>query len=249
MFKYVIGNWKMNGSVSGTLDFLNLIHTPELGKDGDTKRISSTIKPVICPPFPLLPLFANHLSQSEIALGAQNCSDKLEGAFTGEVSSELLCDFNCTYVILGHSERRQLFGESNDFIKAKVETAQSMGLNTVICVGETLNQRETGQTVETILKQTFACLPESLNPVKTLIAYEPIWAIGTGKVATIDDIAQVHAPLKAALKEKYVVDIPVLYGGSVNSKNSTQLLEHPLINGVLVGGASLKAEEFLQMVK
>lgn len=215
----------------------------------------SEVDVAICPPFPYLHAVHELLAGSRIALGAQNMYFEPEGAFTGEVSASMLADCGCKYVILGHSERRHVLGEDNEMVNRKVKAAIDFGLNAILCVGELLEERESNKTndvVEAQLRQgLLGILPEQLRQVT--IAYEPVWAIGTGKVATPEQAEEVHAFARETLNKLYGADLAqvvrIQYGGSVKPDNAEGLLSMPNIDGALVGGASLKAEEFSQIVE
>lgn len=188
---------------------------------------------------------------SNIHLGAQNCHHEEKGAFTGEVSTAMLADMGCRYVILGHSERRLYCGEANKLISQKAERALTQGLIPIICVGESLNQRETGIAQKTILEQLEQSIPISAfqSPRGFLVAYEPIWAIGTGLTASQTDIEEMHTLIKAFVSQKQPSNpIPILYGGSVNGANAKAVLSYQNVDGVLVGGSSLKVDEFEQII-
>lgn len=245
MKKLIVANWKMNGSIAFIdkyFDYFNRLNRP-LPKDRDY---------VFCPPFPYLSQVVakiTALSNPAIYLGAQDCHPEPSGAFTGDVSAPMLKDLGCHYVIVGHSERRRLdadYSDSDDLVKRKAEAVLQAELTPIICVGETLWERETGHTIDRLISQITGSLP-SLDFVRSsqsiVIAYEPIWAIGTGKVPTADQITEVHA----ALREHLSPQCRILYGGSVTKKNAQQLLDIPNVNGLLVGGASLKPEEFVQI--
>jgi len=209
---------------------------------------------VICPPFTALTTVASELRDSEIGLGAQNMHHQTEGAYTGEVSPLMLKEIGCRYVILGHSERRTHFKESDAFIQKKVKTALKYSLLPILCVGETLQERESEKHWEVVNRQ----LDQSLADIsaeeisKVVIAYEPVWAIGTGKVASPEQAEEMHAFIRGVLSEKFGEDtatkLYILYGGSVKPDNIESLIEKPNVDGALVGGASLKAESFAQLV-
>jgi triosephosphate isomerase len=194
------------------------------------------------------------LKGSAVGLGAQNCYHETKGAFTGEISLPMLVDMGCQYVILGHSERRAIFKESNQDVNRKVVAALGIGLTPIVCVGETLDQRQAGQTASVVREQIEGSLaglsPEQM--LKLVIAYEPVWAIGTGVVATPQQAAEVHADLRKLLETRYnpqvAASVRIQYGGSVTAENAASLLATPNIDGALVGGASLKAESFLAIV-
>jgi triosephosphate isomerase len=184
-------------------------------------------------------------------VGGQDCHEKPAGAFTGSVSAEMLVDAGATVVILGHSERRSAFGETDADVAAKVEAAIAAGLEPIVCVGETLQQREAGDAIAVVSGQVAGSLPSSLAERDFAVAYEPVWAIGTGLTPTLDQIAEVHAAVRAAIVEKLgegARTAPILYGGSVKPDNARDILATPDVGGALVGGASLKAEDFMPIV-
>ena len=207
------------------------------------------VKSAVCPPYPYLAQVQQVLSGSGIAWGAQNMSQFESGAYTGEVSAAMLVDFGCRYVIVGHSERRAIFGESNHVVAQKYEAALAAGLTPVLCVGETLEQREAGSTEVTVAAQLDAVLETSgvKSFAQAVIAYEPVWAIGTGKTAAPEQAQAVHAFIRGRLAAKdaaVAANVQVLYGGSVKGGNAPQLFAMPDIDGGLIGGASLDPEEF-----
>ena len=243
---FIAGNWKMFKTVS---EAVNLVQTI---KAGVNKVTDCTM--VICPPFTALSSVAPIVENALIDLGAQNMHPETEGAFTGEISPEMIKEFGCRYVILGHSERRHYFGESNDFINEKVKTALKYSFIPIVCVGETLEERDQRRQFEVVKTQFEQSLKELSKEevAKIVIAYEPVWAIGTGKTATPETAEQMQSYIRRLLKEKYSDDIanrvPILYGGSVKPDNIAELMKKPNIDGALVGGASLKAESFVQIV-
>jgi triosephosphate isomerase len=210
---------------------------------------------VIAPPFPALHAVGHVLKGTEIHLSAQNLHEQPAGAYTGEVSAGMLVDAGCEYVIVGHSERRTLFGETNDVINNKLKAGISSGLVPIFCIGETLSEREKGQTFTVVDKQ----IKEGLNNLKTddikriVIAYEPVWAIGTGRTATPEQAQEVHAYIREIIKKAYGEGVSefvaVIYGGSVNPNNIAGLMAHPDIDGALIGGASLNIESFIRIIQ
>jgi triosephosphate isomerase len=240
------GNWKMHKTVAEAVDLVEALLSGV--EDVQDREV------LICPPFTALYPLAPLLSDSAIQLGAQNMYGARQGAFTGEISPVMLLELNCRYVILGHSERRQIFGEDDALINAKVKVAIELGLRPIVCVGETKQQRDAGQAEETTLGQLRAGLgglaAEQLQDV--VIAYEPVWAIGTGDTATPADAQAMHATIRGALAEHFgqnlAETIRILYGGSVKPDNIDSLMEQTDIDGALVGGASLQAESFLRIV-
>ena len=215
---------------------------------------SSTVDVAVCPPNVYLEAVGQAIKGSAVSLGAQNCYHEPKGAFTGEISPQMARDIGCTYVILGHSERRQIFKESNHDVNRKVLAALAIGLTPIMCVGETLDQRQSGQTAAVVREQVEGSLAglSAEQMLKIVIAYEPVWAIGTGVVATPEQAEEVHADLRRLLQTGYNSQVAsalrIQYGGSVNAENATTLLGQPNIDGALVGGASLKADGFLAIV-
>lgn len=205
---------------------------------------------LVCPPYLHIVPVEAELSMA-VSIGAQDCSpfDKTEdgGAYTGDISAEMLKDLHCSFVILGHSERRQYYMESDLMVRQKAKVAHGHGLTTIICVGETEEEREAGKEQEIVAKQLMESLPESANAQNIVIAYEPVWAIGTGKTATVDDITVMHDFIRQKLLEKIegAEKVRLLYGGSVKPANAAQIFAVDNVNGALIGGASLKAEDFI----
>jgi len=199
---------------------------------------------VICPSFPLLYPVAQKIMEIELEIGAQDCHLEEKGAFTGDVSAETLKTVGCSWVIIGHSERRQHHSETNALVNKKAQAAHKAGLKTIICVGESPEVRKEGKTLELIKEQITKSLPSDASYENTVIAYEPIWAIGTGKTATTQDIEEVHNFI-ASIKE----NVKILYGGSVNEKNAAEIFSTKNVGGVLVGGASLKADSFNKIIE
>jgi triosephosphate isomerase len=248
--KIVAGNWKMNKTfdegVKLVTELVNIIRD----------EVRSDAQVVLAPPFPYLTTFGKMVESSpNVALAAQNCAYKASGAYTGEVSAEMLKSIGISYVILGHSERRQYFGETNEQLAEKVNLVLQNGLTPIFCCGETLEQREKGGFVEFVSSQ----LTESLFHLDTsqiekiVIAYEPIWAIGTGVTATSAQAQEMHAALRQHLAAQYgqstADNISILYGGSVGASNARELFAGPDVDGGLVGGASLKARDFVEIIK
>ena len=241
--KMIVGNWKMNG-VSAALMQAEAIRDA-VGTTGQGCRV------VLCPPATLIDRMQSALAGSGVAVGGQDCHEKAAGAFTGSVSAEMLVDAGATFVILGHSERRSAFGETDAVVAAKVEAAIAAGLEPIVCVGETLQQREAGDAIAVVSDQVAGSLPSSLAERDFAVAYEPVWAIGTGLTPTLDQIAEVHAAVRAAIVAKLgdgARTAPILYGGSVKPENARDILATPEVGGALVGGASLKAEDFMPIV-
>lgn len=229
--RLVAGNWKMHGSRAANRALLEAI-LKGLPKDG--------VQCVVCPPFPYLAEVAEQLRGTPTLCGAQNVSEHAQGAYTGEVSAAMLKELGCRYVIVGHSERRQIFGETHAQVAAKFAAARGAGLTPILCVGETLAEREAGRTEEVVARQ--------LGAVKfgdAVLAYEPVWAIGTGKNATPEQAQAVHA----FLRKKVPQDTAIVYGGSVKAQNAAAIFAMPDVDGGLIGGASLVADEFLAIAR
>ncbi len=242
----IAGNWKMNGSRSSIKELLDGI------KAGVGEVKSAEV--VVCAPSIYIADVAAQLEGTDIAWGGQNLSTEPKGAFTGEISADMLLDFNCKYVIVGHSERRSLYGESDEIVAEKFEVARKAGLRPILCIGETLQEREDGVTNDVCARQIMAVIERS--GVEALldgvIAYEPVWAIGTGKTATPEQAQETHAAIRKLIAEKdasVAEQVRIQYGGSMNAGNAAELLAMEDIDGGLIGGASLKAEDFLTICK
>lgn len=240
--KLIAGNWKMNClSADGVALAKAVAEKVKAGKyDCDF---------LICPPFTLLGLVKKCLRGTKIALGAQDVHFAEFGAHTGDISPLMLKDLGCTYTIIGHSERRVDHKESNALINKKAVAAHQAGLNTVICIGETGAERDAGKTIKVCQDEINGSVPSDATAKNTVIAYEPIWAIGTGKTPTANDVEEVHAAIRAALAKKLgkatANKMRILYGGSVKPGNAAELLKLPDVDGALIGGASLKADDFV----
>jgi len=237
--KLVVGNWKMNG---GQIEITQL-----LAGLLDVLPNSPVAEIAVCPPFVYLALVRQLLSGSSIKIGAQNVSNELKGAFTGEIAATMLRECGCDLVIVGHSERRSLYGESDALVAAKTAAALQHELTPIVCVGESLAERDAGLALEVIGKQLDAVMAKlsAAELVRTVFAYEPVWAIGTGRTATPEQAQQVHAFIRQRLAgSTNAQQITILYGGSVKADNAKSLFAQPDIDGGLVGGASLQAEEF-----
>lgn len=244
--KIVAGNWKMNNDLNESISLINGIK--ELLKE------NAEVKTIIAPPFVMLDRAAQLLKGTSIGLSAQNMCYEDSGAFTGAVSAKMLKSVGCEYVILGHSERRTLFGETNSDINKKMKKAISEKLTPIFCIGETLEERESGDMKKVIESQIREGL-EGISEVEfngTIVAYEPVWAIGTGKVATPDQAQEVHLFIRNLLSEIYSTELSenttIQYGGSVKPENAAELIGQPDIDGALVGGACLKAESFIGII-
>ncbi len=242
----IAGNWKMNKTPDEAVALIKALIP--LVKDNDRVDI------VVCPPFVGLAAAKEALAGSNIALGAQNMHFEESGAYTGEVSPGMLKALGVEYVILGHSERRQYFGETDEGVNKKVKAALKAGIKPIVCVGETLEERESGITSEVVCRQTKLALLglSAMEAAGVIIAYEPIWAIGTGKTATAEDANETIRAIRGAVREVYGSDtadaIRIQYGGSMKPSNAAELMRMPEIDGGLIGGASLKAEDFAGIV-
>lgn len=241
--KLIAGNWKMNGSLAANESLVKA-----LAQGVGTPACDVAV----CVPAPYLAQVQSLVAGTPIALGAQDVSQHEQGAYTGEQSAVMLREFGVRYAIVGHSERRQYHGESDDLVAAKTATALKHGVTPVVCVGETLAEREGGHTEEVVKRQLAAVIHINGHCISEIVvAYEPVWAIGTGKTATPEQAQAVHALLRAQLHHAaadHAAGIRILYGGSMNAGNAAQLLAQPDIDGGLIGGASLKAPDFLQII-
>lgn len=246
---FIAGNWKMNLTVAEAVPLVQ-------GLSERLKNLSGA-DILIAPPFPLLDIIYKTIKSSGIFLAAQNMHHKISGAFTGEVSGELLKEIGCSHVILGHSERRTLFNEDNTAIDLKAKAAVSIGLIPIICIGESLDERNSNNTEKVIRSQLEGSLRNFIEtkslPKTSILAYEPVWAIGTGETATPEQAQSVHAFIRRWLSEAFDAEtadtLKILYGGSVKPDNAKELMNCPDIDGALVGGASLKADSFLEIIK
>lgn len=236
--KLIVGNWKMNGLTADSHDRAMKLASYMKGNKTSPFHI------VLCPPATMLSLVAKELKESSIGFGAQNCHDQPSGAFTGEIAAEMLKDIGCTHVIVGHSERRQQNRETSTSVATKAKAAHMAGLISIICVGELDSERTSGQADKIVTGQLKDSIPDTATEENTVIAYEPVWAIGTGKTASRDDILHIHA----LIREK-AGKFPILYGGSVKASNAKEIMHLQNVDGVLVGGASLKAEEFIRIAE
>ncbi len=235
----IAGNWKMNtsGEMAETLtDGL----TAWPGKPG--------VEMLVCPPFPYLGPVGAMIWESDIKLGAQTCHPNASGAHTGDVAAEMLADLGCSYVIVGHSERRADHGETDADIRAQAEAAHRAGLSAIVCVGETEAEKDAGKTVDIVGTQVAGSIPDGATADNLVVAYEPVWAIGTGRTPTADEVQAVHATIRAGLAarfgDKTASGVRLLYGGSMKPSNAAELLALADVDGGLIGGASLKAEDF-----
>ncbi len=245
--KLIAANWKMYKTPAQAREFVQAFLPMVKGHDRD--------EIVLCPPFVDLAAVIEAVKGSHIAVGAQNVAWEKEGAFTGEISAEMLLAIGCTHVIIGHSERRQYFGETDDTVNARLKTALEAGLTPIVCVGEVLEERESGMTEEVLRRQCTRAFRKisGKKAAKLVIAYEPVWAIGTGKTATPEMAAEAHALIRAevakAMGQELADNLRILYGGSVKPENGKALMSQAEIDGALVGGASLKPDSFAAIVK
>ena len=238
--KYVVGNWKMNGLSDSVA---------EAGAIFGAAKDYPDVDVALCPPFTLIGALVT--ADPDAAVGGQDCHAETAGAFTGSVSAPMLADAGASLIIVGHSERREGFGESDADVKAKAEAALAAGLSVILCVGEPRAIRESGNAIDYVLAQVRGSLPDNFDATRLAIAYEPIWAIGTGLVPTVQDVAAMHGSIRAALSERIGTrsqELRLLYGGSVNGDNAAELLDAGDVDGALVGGASLTAAKFLPIV-
>jgi triosephosphate isomerase len=240
----IAGNWKMNGNLQSAIDLVEGIMAGDPGK----ARLA------VCPPAVYLMKVGGMLAQSEIALGAQNVCDRESGAFTGEIAASMLKECGCGYAIVGHSERRALYGESDQMVAARFAMALQAGITPILCLGETLDEREDGVTEAVVARQLDAAINVSgiEGIAQSVIAYEPVWAIGTGKVASPAQAQAVHAFIRdriAQLDSEVAQQVQILYGGSMNPANAAELLSQSDIDGGLIGGAALKADDFLAIAQ
>jgi len=243
----IAGNWKMNKTIKESVEFVTKL-----------KNLASTVSQceiIVCPPFTVLYPVAQIIVGTNIHLGAQDTFWEQKGAYTGEVSPVMLCEIGCEYVILGHSERRQYFSETNEMVNRKMQAALSAGLTPIVCVGETLDERERNKTFDVVERQVRECLRglDEVSADKIIIAYEPVWAIGTGKNATPEQAQEVQSFIRKLYSEMYSEEaasrVPILYGGSINPDNISSLIRQPDIDGGLVGGASLDIEAFVKIIR
>ena len=245
--KLVAGNWKMFGSLKSNLSLLQDVAAGVSGLRGTSVAV--------CVPFPYLAQAQSVLTGTAVSWGAQNLNEQVQGAFTGEVSASMLQDFACRYVLVGHSERRAIYGESDTLVAEKFAAALASGLSPILCVGETLAQREAGKTVEVVAAQIDAVLKRVGVAAffGAVVAYEPVWAIGTGKTATAGQAEEIHACIRKVLAEKFgetvAEDTTILYGGSCKPSNAKELFAQKDIDGGLIGGAALKADDFIAIAQ
>jgi triosephosphate isomerase len=245
--KFVCGNWKMHKTAPEARALARELRAA-------LEPLAGAVDVAVAPPYTALAAVAAELAGSAVGLGAQDLHWEVQGAFTGEVSAPMLADAGCRYVLVGHSERRQLFGETDESVRKKARAALAAGLHPIVCVGETLPEREGGRTLEVVGRQVRAALQGlgAQEVGRLTLAYEPVWAIGTGKTATSAQAQEVHAAIRAILRElapPAADQVRIQYGGSVKPENASELMSQPDVDGALVGGASLKAGDFVQIVK
>jgi len=236
----IAGNWKMNGLKSSQAEF-------DAMREG-AASVSAKADLLVCPPASLIAGFAERAKGSKIAVGAQDCHPKASGAHTGDLSAEMLADCGASAIIVGHSERRADHGETDALVRQKAEAAWRAGLTAIVCIGETQAQRDAGQTLDICGGQLAGSLPDGATSANLVVAYEPVWAIGTGLTPTAKDVEQVHGFIRGVLTDRFNGEggkIRILYGGSVKPSNAAELMAVANVNGALVGGASLKAVDFL----
>lgn len=244
----VAGNWKMNTTLPEGIKLAEEVNEA-------LKNFKANCDVIICVPFTHLASINNVIDKEKLGLGAENCADHKSGAYTGEVSAAMVASTGANYVILGHSERRQYYGEDGEILRAKVALALENGLTPIFCIGEVLEEREAGKQNEVVTKQLeeglFNLSAEDFG--KIIIAYEPVWAIGTGKTATAEQAEEIHAYIRNVIAEKYSKEVAentsILYGGSCKPGNAAELFAKPDVDGGLIGGASLKCEDFMGIVK
>src|SRR3954469_25011711 len=236
----IAGNWKMNGLKASLAEF-------EAMREG-AAAVAAKADLLVCPPATLIADFADKAKGSKLAVGAQDCHPKASGAHTGDLSAEMLADAGASAIIVGHSERRADHGENDSIVRQKAEAAWRAGLIAIVCIGETQKQRDAGQTLDVCATQLAGSLPDGATSANLVVAYEPVWAIGTGLTPTAKDVEQVHAFIRGVLTVRFNAEggkIRILYGGSVKPSNAAELMAVANVNGALVGGASLKATDFL----
>lgn len=239
----IAGNWKMNGLRDDALALAASLKARAAASAGFSCDI------LVCPPFTVVHEVARTLRDSPIRVGAQDCHEAAPGAHTGDIAAAMVKDAGCDFVIVGHSERRQNHGESDAVVRCKAAAALGCGLSVIVCVGETEAERDKGLTFDVISRQVTASLPEGAAPERTVIAYEPVWAIGTGRTPSDTDIAAAHRQIGASLARAIGDGFRILYGGSVKADNAASILRIPDVGGALVGGASLKADDFWTIVE
>ena len=236
----IAGNWKMNGLRASTAEFEAML--------AGAGALAGKADLLICPPATLIPAFAGKAKGKGVAVGAQDCHQNASGAHTGDLSAEMLADAGATSIIVGHSERRADHGESDVLVRQKAQAAWRAGLVAIVCIGETRAQRDASQTLDVCGTQLKGSLPDGATAANLVVAYEPVWAIGTGLTPTTEDVEQVHRFIRSVLTDRFKAEgakIRILYGGSVKPSNAKELMAVANVNGALIGGASLKATDFL----
>ena len=236
----VAGNWKMNGLAASEAELARIV--------SDSKDFAGKTQLMVCPPATLVAVFAGAARGSPVLIGAQDCHPEASGAHTGDISAEMLADAGARAVIVGHSERRADHHETDAQVRAKARAAWRAGLTAIVCIGEQLAEREADKTLQVVGRQLDGSLPDGVTAVNLVVAYEPVWAIGTGLTPTAADVAEVHAFIRDRLSKRFASQaggVRILYGGSVKPDNAKELLAVPNVNGALVGGASLKSADFL----
>ncbi len=238
----IAGNWKMNVLNSDGITLAKGL------ADKFKTSVNLPFEMLVCPPYTLINSVTDLLFDTHIQVGAQNCHTVEKGPHTGDISAAMLKDLGCTYVIIGHSDRRSMHNETDLEILSKAKMTNGAGMNTIICVGETESERNTKNTLNVVKAQILGCVPDDATAKNTVIAYEPVWAIGTGRTPTINEVQKVHASIRSLLAKKLgkdtANDIRILYGGSMNALNATEFLSLPDVDGGLIGGASLNVDDF-----
>ncbi|MFW0777292.1 MAG: triose-phosphate isomerase [Rickettsiales bacterium] len=241
---YIVANWKMHGNSAMADDLVEAVNK-------QATELPANAEVVLCPPATLLGEVSKIITGFNVRTGGQDCHEQPDGAFTGDISASMLRDAGCAYVIVGHSERRHRHNETNDMVRRKALRAISSNLTPIICVGETESERSSGQAEAVVERQIWESIPEEAKEGEFLLAYEPVWAIGSGQSATVADIRSMHHYITNVVSKKLGSDqakVPVLYGGSVKGANAMEIMSLDDVSGVLVGGASLKAEEFCKIM-
>ncbi|MBB4367373.1 triosephosphate isomerase [Bradyrhizobium sp. cir1] len=240
----IAGNWKMNGLKGSIAEFDAMLN--------GAAEVAGKADLLVCPPVTLVAGFAEKVRGKKVAVGAQDCHPKASGAHTGDIAAEMLADAGATAIIVGHSERRADHGESDILVKQKAEAAWRAGVTAIVCIGETQGQRDAGQTLDILHGQLNLSLPDGSTAANLVVAYEPVWAIGTGLTPTVQDVEQIHGFIRELLTSRFSDEgarMRILYGGSVKPSNAAELMAVKNVNGALVGGASLKAADFLAIAK
>ncbi|HEX9214052.1 MAG TPA: triose-phosphate isomerase [Bradyrhizobium sp.] len=240
----IAGNWKMNGLRASTAEFDAMLN--------GAAEVAGKADLLVCPPATLIATFAEKARCMKVAVGAQDCHPRASGAHTGDIAAEMLADAGASAIIVGHSERRADHGESDALVKQKAEAAWRAGVIAIVCIGETQSQRDAGQTLDILRGQLNGSLPDGSTAANLVVAYEPVWAIGTGLTPTAKDVEQIHSFIRELLTSRFKADggrMRILYGGSVKPSNAAELMAVENVNGALVGGASLKAADFLAIAK